>query len=1467
MVLILAYLVFLSPRVQTYFCQKIAKSISEKTHTPVTIQGVDFSPFKSIIFKGVYIEDHRKDTLIYVGELNSKLDSINFKSKKAYIGKLNLKQAYFNLYEGKDRVQNLQIFLDSLSNKQEIPDTSVHKKNWVISVSDLDLIDSRFTFLTLEAQKQAFGMNYDDIDVRNIKLQARNIKIIGDSVDFDLKHMSCIEKSGFIIKDFKTHSWITPTQWGMSDATISSPRSVLSAGQILLNYVSGQGYWSHFTKKMQLDFKIRSSKISFEDLAYFNDNLLGFRESGFLSGHVYGTIYDLKGRNINVIYGNHTNFKGRFYLNGLPSIENSYLEADFDELTTSISDLENVYIPNYEGNYIELPRQLDNLGLIRYKGKFNGFINDFVFYGNFKTDQGNIRTDILLKPSLVDNSLSFRGDINTQDFDLGHLLSQEKIGKVSMNVSLKGSSSKKGTQGAMMGNIEKFNFFNYEYKNLSLDGYFADKHFDGKLSLLDPNIEFDFAGKIDFSKETPVVNFDSHLKNAKLFPLHLNTKDELSELNLNLNANFTGDRFDNANGHILIDSIQYKNGRGKFNLDEIKIDSKTTPTLKQFDLKSDLADLNVIGNYELDKLVSSLSNMIYYYLPAYAPDSSYTKIDSTNNFKIDLLIKENSGLIQLIYPNIGLSPNSQLSGEINAKEHSLNLNLHIPSLTYDSKSIEGIKVNLNTNDDKLILKGRSDKLAFSEDYNIFNLSHQIEAQNNHLKYDLNWNNWGAKTYSGSLSAIATVDSKAMGTTPKWEIDLLPSTIILADSTWQINQSHIQIDSTSYSIDQFKISQNQQFFSIDGKISTLPEDIIKCQINNISLKNINTINNSKNLGIDGNTRGYFQLSDFYGDRLTNTDLVLENLTFHNDTIGDLHLKSDWIKNEQKLSLEAYAIHNDKREINIQGSYYPELDSVALSLNLDSMRMNIMRPYLEGNISELEGRLGGFMQVEGPTSLPRINGKLKFLNTSFKIEELQTKYTCNDSIIFTPKEIQFNNFKFYDSENNMAEIYGAIALNNYTKLDLDLALSTNNFKLLNTKITDNELLYGQAFLTGITHLYGSPDDIEIEIDAKTNRDTRIYIPLNKTGDIEKSDFITFIHTFDTGEIEPEKYDIDLSGIKLNCNLEVTPETDIQIIFDSKIGDVLKANGSGNLQLGIDTKGDFKIYGNYTIQTGSYLFTLQNVINKKFDLSNGGTIKWDGDPYSATIDINAVYNVKTTLYDILLNTPYVDNTKKIQVQCNMNLSQQLSNPNIRFDIDFPTLDQQTQSILAALFSTEDEMNKQILSLLVLNRFYTPEYMRSTDANFENKNSSYAVGVTTSELLSNQLSNWLSQISNKFDVGFSYRPGDNITSDEIEFALSTQLFDDKVTINGNLGTNSNSNQNQDNDIVGDFDVNIKLDKKGKLQMKAFTRSNEYLASDASRNTQGVGIFYKEDFNTISELFRKYLSFLRKNNTKKDSE
>ncbi|WP_372750895.1 translocation/assembly module TamB domain-containing protein [Labilibaculum sp.] len=1456
----MTYLVFLNSHVQTYVSQKIANYISEQTNTPVRIEGVSISPFKSIILKGLYLEDYQKDTLLYVGNLTAKIDSFKLKQHKLFIQKLTLEKAYVNLHENENRLFNYEVFLDSLSKKGSSGNKSNDsQKSWNITVANIDLLNSQFGYLAVDTIPQEFGMNYNNIYVSKLNLQARNIKIIGDSVDFQVKHLSCLEKSGFEIIDFKARTWITSKQWGLKDVNITAPNSILQAEHLYFNYEPGEACWANFTKKMKLDFQITSSRVSFLDVAYFNELLLGFRETGFITGHIYGTIYDLRGKNIDILYGDNTVLKGQFYMNGLPYLKDSYLEAYFEELTTTISDIEKVYIPGYAKEHFNLPDYFDNLGLIHYTGQFNGFLNDFVFYGDFLTELGKLETDILFRPKSGSNRLNFTGDLKSSDFNLGGLLEQDKLGNIFLNVSVNGFTEPELTQGIIKGNISKVDFYDYQYKNLSLDGFFDNSRFDGQISIEDPNIGFDFKGNINFSKENPTMEFSSHLRKAKLFPLHLNTTDPKAELSLSLNANFKGDDFDNANGTIELTNTDYKNSLGEYSLNIFTINSFSSPLIKKVEVNSDIADAKIEGNYEIDKLVSSVKQMAHIYLPAYASQKEALSIDSTNNFQFSINLKETEPLTKLIFPNIKLASNSSLEGKLNAKEQLVHMNFETTSVKVNDNTFEELKLDLSTNNKKLELKGRTNKYTFSNNFRLYNLSQKITASNNNIDIDLLWNNWDAVTYSGYLKAQAKVEKSKTSDHTIWNVDLLPSTIIMADSIWSLQKSNLIIDSTSYAIDNFKVSRKNQYFSLDGKISSNPSDSINFQIQNISLKDLNDLTREKNINIDGTVRGYMQLSDFYGDRLSNSDFHLENLIFNQDTIGDFYLNSNWDKANKELSFTTFTNYKSQKELDLKGSYFPEQDSLNMDIRIDSIRLSLLTPYLQENISEIKGNASGSIHINGSPSKPESSGFLKLENSSFKINKLQTIYTCDDSIKITPKELQFNKLKLLDENNNTAIAYGVISHEQFSNFNLDLAVNTLSFNVLNTKITDNETFYGQAYLTGITSVYGPINNLDVEITAKTGKNTRLFVPMNNSSDIEESNFIKFVnsnnHSINNTE---EEYKIDLTGIRLNCDLEITPETEIQIIFDSKIGDVLKAKGGGNLKLESDAKGDFKIFGDYTIQSGSYLFTLQNVINKKFDLSNGGNIKWNGDPYNAIININAVYSVKTSLYDLLLDTPYIDTSKKIMVECNMNLSQDLENPIIKFDINFPTLDQQTQSLLEGQFSSEDELNKQILSLLVLNRFYTPEYLRSTDPDFENKNSSYAVGLTTSEMLSNQLSNWLSQISNDFDIGVSYQPGDDLTSDEIELALSTQIFNDKVTINGNIGTGDS--ETNSNDIVGDVDVNLKLDKKGKLQLTAFTRSNEYILYEQNKNTQGIGIFYKEEFNTFSELMRKYLNFLKSN-------
>ena len=313
--------------------------------------------------------------------------------------------------------------------------------------------------------------------------------------------------------------------------------------------------------------------------------------------------------------------------------------------------------------------------------------------------------------------------------------------------------------------------------------------------------------------------------------------------------------------------------------------------------------------------------------------------------------------------------------------------------------------------------------------------------------------------------------------------------------------------------------------------------------------------------------------------------------------------------------------------------------------------------------------------------------------------------------------------------------------------------------------------------------------------------------------------------------------------------------KIICTSASGDILRSRGGGNIQIRINRQGDIKFYGDYTIQDGEYLFSLQNLINKKFDIVQGGTVKWQGNPYNADINIMAVYKLKASLSDLFGQSGSgamqnrSDFQRRVQIHSNLMLSGMLEQPIVKFGIELPTLDEGTESLVLDYISTEEEMNRQVLSLLVLNKFYTPEYMRSEQGGNDTYNN--AALLTTTEMLSSQISKWMSSISNDLDVGVAYRPGDNITSEEFELALSTQVFNNRVSLNGNVGVGKY--QANTSTMIGDFDVDIKLNKSGTIRARAYTRSNEDYLYEPSLTTQGVGISFKEEFDHIRELMRKY--------------
>jgi hypothetical protein len=317
---------------------------------------------------------------------------------------------------------------------------------------------------------------------------------------------------------------------------------------------------------------------------------------------------------------------------------------------------------------------------------------------------------------------------------------------------------------------------------------------------------------------------------------------------------------------------------------------------------------------------------------------------------------------------------------------------------------------------------------------------------------------------------------------------------------------------------------------------------------------------------------------------------------------------------------------------------------------------------------------------------------------------------------------------------------------------------------------------------------------------------------------------------------------------------------MVYNTQISDMIRAQGEGTLRFQMDPAGNVSLTGDFVLEEGEYLFTLQNVINKRFTVEPGGSITWSGDPMNAIIDLDAIYSLRASLYELLVATnENVASSTRIPVECRIILTGDLVNPDINFDILFPDIEAGIRDQLQQFFSTQEDLNRQMLSLLVMGKFYTPEYVRGS---YE-ASTSGLIGSTASDLFSNQLSNWLSQINQDVDIGFNYRPGNQITGDEIELALSTQIFNDRVSINGNIGNNTNPRTMNNSELVGDFEITVKLTPNGKLQLKAYNKSNNNLIYETAPYTQGLGLSYKENYNRFEELWKSFLTlFGKKKNT-----
>ena len=1471
------YLLLQIAEVQTFLVKRITNHFSTQFKSTISVGSIEFKFFNKLSINDLLIKDQNSDTLLYSKEIVAGLKWIDFKNKSFRLGKISLIKPVIALITDSTGMMNLTWYLNLLKN----PSDTIKKAGMRLNIDQIDINNARFSLINKSSPKGKTRLNPNNLHLSGINGIIEDIKALNDTTTFNIYNIGFRESSGFTVKKMKSSVIIAQQNIFLNSASIYCDSSFLNISQFRMT-ADSSSYFKEFTEKVKLDIQLDKSLINTSDLKYFIPFADSMNESISLSGKISGTISELRGRNIKLKYRNYTSLDCDFDFSGLPKIESAYLFIGVNSLRTNAKDFELIHLPRT--GLLSIPDAVKTLGNISFNGSFTGFTTDFVTYGEIRTSQGNIRTDISVRPE-KDKRYRVKGLLTGSNINLGTLTGKsDLLGNLSMKANVDGyANSLKKFAGDITGKIDSIEINKYIYRNITLNGSFTEKTWDGSINIVDRNLKLNLLGLLNFNNKLPEFDFTLNIADANLYKLNIDKLDTTSKVTLLLTSNFKGNSIDNLDGEIKLLNSKFRKYGNNLELYDFSIKTYKENNSPVLNLRTDFVDADIKGYYNFGGLGELVTSTLASLMPSQFKVSRKKNDFKKNNFTFTINFKNTDKINEFFKTGLLIADKSYIKGSIFA-DSIINIVGKSGLVTVKSIVLTDFSLNATVSGSELTIGINSASLNLLGQSELKGFSIGLKTKPDNFTFILNWDNKDPILNRGNIIARGTVTKNVLGKPyALLKIDIDSTHFYSDNNLLKLDNSFILVDSNAFKINKFQITGKESYYLVDGTVSENPSDTLHLEFKGLDISPLNLwLNRKKNdpnmipFDFKGHLNGKILLTNVYKSMLLAGNIVVNNFSILGCDLGNIFINSDLDNIRKIVNIKATNNLNSVKMFNITGNYDPAAKKLFLDALATKLPIDFLNPLLKVFASEITGIASGRLKLSGESGNIYLEGAAMVENASLKINYLQTKYSLTDTIRFDKQGIKFNDVRIKDSEGNIATMQGAVYHNSFREYiaDLTITVASKGFLVLNTQLKDNPLFYGTAYVEkSVAKIKSDQNTLSFDISAKTSKSSKtgknssLSIPLSKGLSVSEYSYILFEDsTSDKKKAHDEGITNDPSSSKqidmdIDMNLEVTPDAKVQIIFDSKVGDIMEGNGSSpNLNITLNKKGDFGIFGDYTIERGTYTFTLGNfLLNKSFDVENGGRIMFNGNLKNAEIDLKANYlKLKASLSPIL-GESYPE---RIPVEPQMKLSGKLFNPIVGFDIYLPDADEQTRAYLKNAISTEEELTKQVFSLLLMNQFVSMGTVSNVASAISSSPSSNrgtsAITATTFEMVSNQISNWLSKLSKDVDIGINIRPGSNaISPQEAELALKTQLLGNKVVLNGNFdvrgiggAANAGVPTSNTNQLTGDFDAELKLTEK--LRFKVFNRFNDVYNTGLSPYTQGAGIFYNQDFNKFSDLFRK---------------
>ena len=1426
--------------VQEYMGERAARVLSQKLGTSVSIGRMDIGLLNHLTLDDVQIKDQQGKNMIFCSRLSARLLLLPLTEGKITLAKAQIFGTHIRLYQktAKDPL-NCQFVIDSLASKDTTNTNSLH-----LSINSLIIRHTSVSYDCLDEPATPKQLNPKHLWLKDISAHIILKKMTEDTLNVNVKRLALQENSGLKLDRLSFRFEGGRNGSTLKDFMIKMPGTNIQLGDINATY---RFRGDHFvTPSLKYQGSIKPSTITLADLSCLLPSLKTFQSTLSVNADFNGEGESLQMEKLNI--GSTTGDIGvnmRGWVKGLRQEVPQWL-ADIEHLDLSAKAI-NFISENLKGKRAEVPAIVRRMGNIHLKGTTSGQgLRNITTQNQLNTDAGNFTVIMTM-----DEQRRFKGDVNTSGIDLKRLLDNPQFGQIATKIALEGQLSENSNTTVFAdGTINHFDYKGYHYQNIKIDGLYSKNDIHGTASIDDPNVLLNMEGRVEKKGQQNDVMLTVTMEH--LSPKNINLTDKWDDARFSgtMTANFSASSVNDAVGSIDLHDLTMSSSTEHYMLKQFHIESNYTEEVHHMTLESDFGNIEITGDFDYETLPQSFTNFLAAKLPT-LPGIPKMNPHTKNNFVISANIQKSDWLEHLLQIPVRLKEPLVLQGMVNDPMNNIELECELPEFYYKESGYANGLFNLTSPGDTLQYNISVTKLM--NDGEFFDLKAIGNVQNNNLFTSFTWDNHSEDAINGQLNATVsfntTIDNKQTV-----DISIEPSLMSINNQQWNIEPSFISYSKNHVAISNFSIHNDNQFLTLNGTASENPADSLSIQMKDIDISYVLNLVDFDAVEFDGYATGGGVVRGVFGDLEADAKLTVRNFKFEHGRMGTLEANVNWNKEKEQIDIQALANDGDDAKTYIDGYVSPKRNYIDLGIRADGTHLEFAQSFTSSFLDSVTGHGHGAVRLAGPLDAINLTGEL-VLNGKVHVTTLGCDYELRDDTIhMIPNEIEFRNCAVYDINNNQGILTGGIHHQELTNMTYDIYVLAKKLLAYDFKDFGEDTFYGTVYADGNVAIHGRDGSVTIEADVTPLQNTVFVYNAASPDAVNNQEFIEWNTTdkqsnSNTKGVQEESDDFR-SDLTMRLKVNATPHAAIRLLMDPRTNDYITLRGNGELSTTYYNKGGFQMFGTYRVTEGTYGLTIQNIIKKNFIFKEGSTIIFGGDPYDASLNMQAQHTVNgVSLSDLNVGRSF---SNTVRVNCLMNITGQPRAPIIDFDLDIPNVNTDEKQMVRSIINGEEEMNQQVIYLLAVGRFYPQGANNANENTTGPSKTSLAMQSLLSGTISGQINNMLGQVikSNNWNFGANISTGDEGWNNaEYEGLISGRLLNNRLLINGQFGYRDNATTANPS-FIGDFDIRYLLLPNGNLALKVYNQTNDRYFTKSSLNTQGLGIILKKDFDGIHDLF-----------------